>query len=402
MSYTLDELRSALLSKVFEVYDVFKDFFGEAYVDLQNLPSDGVIADVYSSHRQGSNFVFDSAPDPAELVCLNPFILVWWPLVTVSNEHGRSVDIQDLFAKVPVTFSGMMPDSADSFWLNRSTYPMDQYSSDYMHSHVRSIPSNPEVFQRPCLGRGPINNTIASLHRSSDPLLWSLFCQELSMYVTVESLEGIPYKRLESIGKGSKSEGALMFTTYSRSQNKLCNCRKDFISWYLRHGHLKFRFSEGSFSLGMTPYDFYVDISNAFISWYNAQSEEYLGPRLMVNELFYRGIIDKKLLKDGGIYSPDSPYSSASLDSVGKHVCWFKGRDIRLKILDPDSSEADANLSVILAPDVASVILQSILKILNFRYKNGNSKNNENRGGNTAAAGGAASAASPHKNARYF
>ena len=40
MQYSLNELRQRIFSKVNDVYEVFQNYFGEEFTDLQNIPTD--------------------------------------------------------------------------------------------------------------------------------------------------------------------------------------------------------------------------------------------------------------------------------------------------------------------------------------------------------------------------
>ena len=66
--------------EVCDIYEVFKNFFGEPYVDIQ--------AKADSSYY---------------------LIYVWWPHVTVTNEYDQSVSIQDLYAKIEINNEGRIP-----------------------------------------------------------------------------------------------------------------------------------------------------------------------------------------------------------------------------------------------------------------------------------------------------
>ena len=122
----------------------------------------------------------------------NMFILVHFPHVRITNEHDRYVDINHLWAKIKITSEGTMN---GNFTLNRSEYQAIHFMSNYMHSHVSSIPRDDLTrFMSPCTGDGPINSTISSLYREFDSDLWQLFCLELSKYVTVESISGRPWR----------------------------------------------------------------------------------------------------------------------------------------------------------------------------------------------------------------
>ena len=54
-----------------------------------------------------------------------------------------------------------------------------------------------ETFRLPCLGSGPIRRTITLLQIDMD--LWQLYCR-IDNYMQTESIKGIPYIKLESLG----------------------------------------------------------------------------------------------------------------------------------------------------------------------------------------------------------
>lgn len=403
MQYTIEELKQCLFSKVYAVYDVFKDYFGEAYVDLQGLPSDTQLREVYYSNQLQSDGSFSFTYTPSISLPEDPFILVWWPSVTVTNEYDKSVTIDDLYAKISLTLLGCI---CNNFRLNRSTYSLLQYQSDYMHSHVNGIPSDPEYFTSPCLGRGPINRTIAFLHSTFDTTMWMLFCNELAAYVTVESVSGTPYRYLERIGgTSSNKQGFTVNTNYAEVLKKFVrafcgDCPylpselvQNFALYYLKNGHLKFNFSDGAFSIGMSFYNFIIDISNSFIAWFNSLPS----PKVSVSHLFDWGVIKKKIISNGTIYDTFSSHNS-SLNNVGKHVIFFKGQDIKLRVYATHTDNTN-NTAIILSTDIACAFLQCILTILNFRFKK-----HANTSSNTAPSREEYSqcSSSPCANVRYL
>ena len=66
-------------------------------------------------------------------------------------------------------------------------------------------------FKSPCTGSGPINSTLATLATDYDEGIWQLFCLELDRYVRVESIEGVPYHRLESISASNRGSSCDRF-----------------------------------------------------------------------------------------------------------------------------------------------------------------------------------------------
>ena len=383
MKYTINQLVQVLLQKPKEVHEVFKNFFGEEHVDII-LPSEEglkmIIRDYLTVERGLEEDTTDGSFELTDLIVtsmirdlsyLNSVIYVWWPSVTITNENDKSVDIQDLYAKIKVGADGCMPTEYHGFFLNRSTYSTTQFVSNYMHSHISSIPkSNFRDFQRPCLGSGPINYTILTLKTDYSEEMWMLFCQELSMYVTVESIKGRPYKYLERIGgreeldyySDYKFEYASPDLFYSEfiTSDKL----KQFLKYYLEKGHLKISFINSRFLCIMPYHEYMIDVSNAFIEFYNTYLKS---TKENLNHL-YR---DKFLISasfDNGKFYKSYDVSTQSLEAYQhKFVLKFKGRDIYTNIIPSYSQETTVTL---INYKLAMYVLQRILRTINYRYKN--------------------------------
>lgn len=223
----------------------------------------------------------------------------------------------------------------------------------------------------PCLGRGPIKETIGTLKNEGDEITWMLFCEELAMYVTVESLAGVPWKHLESIGHSSVLASHCAFTSGSSTSKALTagffkDDTKAFVEYYLRHGHLTLCFRDGKFQCGMSYYDYIMDVSNAFIDYFNAYSKP---TKDKISQCFRAGLLLHCKVRDGGFYSTMDSNQRETLNSYqGKPVLTFKGRQICVSILDTQTSEATE--SIILDHGYAMYVLNNILRTINFRYKN--------------------------------
>jgi hypothetical protein len=388
MQYSLDELRQKIFGKVYDVYDVFKNYFGEEFTDLQELPNDSRLTDaVYACTDIG-----DIDPDsPIELsdedfITIRSrfnntkgLVMVWWPNVIVTNENNRSVKIKDLFAKIEVTLDGTIPMENHGFQLTRSTFSRVQASSGYVHSHVPSHYDWNHVpeFSNPCLGTGPIKRTIVSLKTDNSTEMWMLFCNELALYVTVESLTGGPYKKLEQIGYYKTSIGYTTYTkekTISRSFG-LSPSDKDrlqeFAYYYITHGHLAINYCEGEFCAGMPYFDFMIDISNNFIEWFNAN-----GTIETKNRLLDKHIIEETTVKEGQFYVIQKASTRDIENCNGCYMFVFKGKRITLHIED-DEEQEEHRTTLILNHKLAMFILCNILRIINYHYTNGNTNNTE-------------------------
>lgn len=395
MQYTINQLYDHLCQRINNIYDIFKGFFGEEFVDLQNPKEDIIKADIaclVSSYRTIPSAdeyeLSDSKVKEIETLLSDRkvIIYVWWPIVTVTNENDKSINIQDLYAKIEITLEGRIPYENTGFLLNRATYTREQFLSDYLHSHIQNIPKqNFTHFGSPCLGSGPIRDTIATLKNEYSDTFWLLFCQELSMYVTVESLAGGPWKRLESVGginklteyNGYKLEDAntATFDSYfDRTQ------LKEFIRYYLQYGHLSLSYMFGKFVCGMPYYEFIIDISNAFIDYYNEDLSE---PGDQLSKCYARGLLNKVILVNNSFYKEGNSHTNANLLDLyrNKFVLNFKGKDIYTSIIDDEDDEDNITATVI-NHHVAMYVLNNILRTINFRYKN--EHNNTERGGETS------------------
>ena len=305
----------------------------------------------------------------------NLFILIYFPTVRITNEYDKFVDIKDLWLKVPFNWKGK---GKGYFGVNRSNYPLNHFKSNYMHSHVSSIPTNNfENFQTPCTGRGPINSSLSTLAIGYDEAIWQLLCLELDRYVRVESIDGVPYHRLENIPAPEMGDAKDKFSMQSlrgvipwsgpfgREQFKL------FIKYLLETKKIRFNYVNGSYGLGMSFIDTVVLISNEFISWYNTEYNKHTID-ISYADLVSNGIINECIITNGKVYVPE-PVRRGSRDDyqryVGRKICTFKGRDITLTIDGVLSSEEESlNRTRILNLQCIEAIVCSILRILNYGY----------------------------------
>lgn len=396
MQYTVNQLYDHLYQKVYEVYDVFKNFFGEEYVDLQSPISEEFFKqkDIIYNLRILGNIDIPSDIDfttPFEvpsstlevlenkMATHKAYIYVWWPKVKITNESNRSIHIKDLYAKVTVQLDGRIPYENRGFGLNRATYTKEQFLSGYMHSHIENIPKgNLSTFMSPCLGQGPIGETIGTLKNEYSEITWMLFCQELAMYVTVESIKGGPWKRLENVGintllpthRGYNSNASEDRFVILFSKEKL----KDFIKYYLEEGHLSLSFREGKFCCGMPYYEYIIDISNAFIDFFNKNLKRSSS---LLNLCYSRSLLQHTIAANGKFYRDKedralSSYHEENLEPFrNKKVLTFKGKEILTTITEGEETTLDdTTVTTIIDHRVAMYILHHILRTINYRYRN--------------------------------
>ena len=399
----IEELYSLLMDKPNQVLAIFNDFFGEDKVDMQGFISvdelkswlsvtpiyryisrESLDMSMEDYNTYSSQSLTDLRGEVLDLVLdqlcsreivsyigyirfSSGFILVHFPHVRITNEYNRFVDINHLYAKVGVLHNGSMN---GYFSLNRAEYTYLHISSGYMHSHVSVIPTSDFTkFQTPCTGTGPINDTISNLSNEFDSDIWRLFCLELSKYVEVESIAGTPYHRLENLGTSNMGAGEDVFRVVNqlRYEDSIKEMIKEFVSYFIKQGKLKFNYANGSYSIGMSFTEYILVISNEFIDWYNKKFNnkewKYTFSTLKRSDILKEGII-----ANNKIYYENSRRNINSCAAYnGQRMCTFKGKDVLINIVDINEVKED-NKSIILNTNIALYILSRILRVINYRY----------------------------------
>ena len=370
---TINSQYESLMEKPLEIFRVFSEYFGEDKVDLQG----------YRTKAEFTNYVLGGMT-PGKALCTTIRIdvpcftlLVWFPEVKITNENNKSTYVKDLYVKIFIDISGQL---SGKFYINRATYTHAQLCCGYIHSHVPRLNTiNPAQFGTPCTGEGPINITISSLNTVYDIDLWQLFCSELEDFVQTESIEGVPYRRLESlggevIGGSSSSFFYVMFNqeAWYRFSNDTpiidvnFEFILDFVRYLLKSKVLPMEYSNGTYSIGMSPVQATILISNKFIEWFNKENNIYRKSITEANLISY-GVLKQVIVAEDSIYEPPKDLNTSDISSVeGCHICNFKGKPITITVLPEESS--NSNLSLILCQRIMNNIVTAICKVVNFRY----------------------------------
>lgn len=355
------------MEKPRRILEIFSDYFGEDKVDIQGFRTKEEFCKNKSLERNNTEAI---------LLPGGIFILVWFPEVKVTNEYNKSVDIQDLYAKVKIDTEGQL---IGKFYLNRATYPLSHMRAGYLHSHVPGInTSDFSEFLTPCTGSGPINTTIGGLNREFDEDMWQLFCSELEDFTQVESIEGVPYRKLENISANQFSSVKQEFSYVARGFYRTIvrssyefqyvdpGIISDFTRYLLKNVSLPMEYSSGTYCLGMSYYDAAILISNKFIEWFNLEDNPY---RKLYDFQYLKdnNILREYMAVDGKIYTIEAAVGINSyMDYEGRLICKFKGREIRLHISDILSSEQHS--ATLLQENVIKDIVSAICKVVNLRY----------------------------------
>lgn len=369
------------INKTEEVYDIFKDFFGEEFVDLQYPTYEEFKEELFNTKIcllhdyfgiDGRNLTLKEVGETQVLrhincICVDrvksyilPRILVWFPKVKVSNENNDFTYVYDLYAKIIIAEEGKM---FNSFMLNKTTYTLDQWNYNYLHSHVPSTDKEHlSTFSFPCLGVGPIRHTTSLLNVEFNADKWNLFCLELNNYVRTESLKGGPYKRLINIQGDSK-----LFENFKYTNIKIDKYLIPFVDYFIHNTKLPFCYKNNSYKLGISFIDYIILISNSFIEWFN---NRYCAENITYSRLLSHSIIVNVNIKNNAIYHLN-PYNDNPSTYVGTPLFKFKGNIKKLNIF---KSETAYNSVTILSPTIACAILTKILNTINYKYGREESK----------------------------
>lgn len=344
------------MDNIQEIYKIFQEYYGDAFVDLQSFNSGLVPTNSYDER---------SCSSAAKA------ILIHWPSVVVTNERNQSITIWGLYCKVLLDNNGLMVGYP---MFTRSEYDDIQWNSNYCHSHVPYLNREcAEYFRRSCLGSGPIRNTISSICLSVDLEMWRLFCWELDKYVHVESLAGVPYMRLASVtGQDGFSNVVNDITltvdpgtSYFLNTASYARLVRDFTRHLLKSKTLKFSFCDGTYRLGSTMLETTMNVSNLFIEWYNSHSEER---KLVSPEDIKRAIMKEAFIVDRGLlYKEDTNVGQSLSRHVGKVLFTFKGKQVKLTRHN-DVTLDQTHTVLVMKNDILGYIIYKILRYLNIYY----------------------------------
>lgn len=296
-------------------------------------------------------------------------IVVHFPKITIRNEKGQEHTIYDLFSQTSFNGRGQFVGGP---LFKRASYTNAEFLTDYMHSHVPGI-GDPSDWMNCCLGNGPINTTITALRLDPTWENWLLYTVQLGQYVQVESLAGVPYRRIESTFLNSRNRvSSYDFALLSRSD--ILNMGipikdfKEFISYLfenlstygIRMSYIKYP------SWNMNVLETTITLSKAFRDWYNAGHTE-----LTFQDLRSRRILVPCIVEGDTIVSGSSQGAHNS-NKIGKDVIVFKGRLYTVNII-PEEQEGP-NTRLLLSQSFVTQIIHYLLLVLIYVNANCDSR----------------------------
>ena len=350
------------------VYDIFKDFFNEVRVDLQiNKEFKNYLEYLLEARDEDNlneifNYDLNNTLNTVEFkriyTEISPFfIFVHFPDVTITNEHNDSINIKDLYARIPIYWNGTLN---RRFEMIVTTYTRTLFNAGYCHSHLHHLYGNKPIFDTPCLGTGPLVETCNVLTSNFTEDNWRLFCVELSRYVTVESLLGTPYFRMTNISdkKSNKLINIHKVSNYIWDHKELLiETIHNLVSKKL----LNFKYVNGEYNFANSEAELIRIISNEFIAIYNDKfNKKEVNETLL--QLVNRSFVIKVKYYNDNYYYIGRVTNKIPSDAV---LFTFKGKEIKTIITDDIT---DIKETFILNPDKISYIATKLLEFININY----------------------------------
>lgn len=344
-----------------EIKQIVEEFFGEENVDF-NIPSYHLYKNMVKKLMKEESINPDTFYStlyecyPKAMNCLFDCFLIHWDTVTVTNEFDESEKIFDLFVKVHMEGAHVQ-----GFSMAKTTFTQRQYKAAYVHSHV---PRNQGIyFAQPCLGGGPIRETISTLNTTYDSQIWGLFCQELDSYVKTESVVGVPYIRMSNIKIYDSVEedsinAAYLKKTFNETEEYIDYIKKIFKE-FINTGSIKFAYKNGSYCYGEPIADIIVKYSNYFIDYIKTNIHTPRIQRQILNNL-------KKASYMNGALWVLSTSEIAAFAYNSSDFIFFKGNEYHFKVIENDGN--DIQYYYIVDTSIVRVLLTKLLLFINCNY----------------------------------
>lgn len=212
---------------------IVKNIDGEKYFD--NYPT-------FSPHKYGVNHelvvtvakacetIYPGLWDIAKVRPGTFAVIIHFPEFTIRNAAGLSRVLNDLYVKFEIDENTVGPSVQTSLQGRRSTFALDEFQSDYAHSHLGDLCST--GFKSFCMGSDTVLAIGAKMNesrgnytksRSKWTIMLEAFLMQISEYVGFENSGGNPYRYLKNIGTQSHSRVNINST---QIDTFLSECRK--------------------------------------------------------------------------------------------------------------------------------------------------------------------------------
>lgn len=312
---SISEVNEKLMERFHEFSSIITGYFGEENVDIVKsreypFPEDTSLPDQEESWDECEQYLRGTHNS------LWFSVVIKFDHVVIENEHGRTHDIHGLYVKMNLN---EFCSPTGKLSMLRSHYMRKELRNGYIHSHCCHMKS-PEVWSICCTGRGPITYTMTSLAQQYEPGLVEVLCTQIDQYVRIESLQGVPYERMENLDKNVTS--TLSYSFINTNSLASPNISKILVFLLLTEGDLRLGSNCGIISPATDPDSLAMKIAE-------------LGRKYDIDFPSVRGI-----LINGTLYAIANGVVTNISHLKGKYVLTFKGEKVFLDILDQDSQDS--------------------------------------------------------------
>lgn len=311
------------------------------------------------------------------------YFLIHYPDITVTNENGRSTNVEDLYGLVEIVNNTMLSLNALV-----ATYSYKKASAGYAFSHLPHIDwerrdGKAVKFSLCCLGNGPIVTLKNAMVRElgmegyvKDHHILML-AMNIDRYFHVESISGGPYIQMSRIGVNIDGFDSINFTNeYSGDNNGFVN--SDVFKYMVRDTLLRMAndskfFVDTTYSMrrseqgvitkfGFAGFSRPIDEHGFCICFSEYFKKVYVEYSLLYNNLpntealIHEGILCKYFESNGKLYRKNRNSRPIDFSKFqGRFLFKFKGRDVRISIGKPSENienkeglYIDSNLSKVI------------------------------------------------------
>jgi hypothetical protein len=209
---------------------------------------------------------------------------IHFPKISIINSNDLTHEIHDIFVKFNIKVANeKLVCVPDTFQGARTSLSFNEYQSMYRHSHLpkRSNETNHIIFESFCIGTGqPISLSLAKLAQEIEENEFISFCLQLEPYLSWESLEGVPFIKLETIVNVDNYH-PLTYDNFVKHNIEI-NQGKDYLS-FDKYKHLEYVFEKNNDYTLIVPTDESIenniDIyehSSSIIVYVNSDKEYFI------------------------------------------------------------------------------------------------------------------------------
>ena len=271
----------------------------------------------------------------------------------VCNETQQSHEIKDIYCRIQLKRNNTF-----TIETARATYTTAEMVSNYTHSHVNGVSSTGNTWLITCMGSHSPLKTMSE-NGIHDDLDWINLFNEIDRFYEVESLRGVPYRRIENISDHTPTFGNqnVVFTPLSM-MSRLDEKYKDF-AFYVAKDILKnqnaLSVSDNTITLNETTEDFKIRVNNALIEYINTSDSPEEKRKL------FEPILEKNIKNKYGFYQPLGRRLDCATES--QYLFTFKGRLLHRTVIP------SRDIDIILMPNMNFVAYIYIKCLAIFNYE---------------------------------